>query len=364
MISSAAALASSDQGLPTVSIIIPMQNEEQCIGSCLDAVLGQTYPSHLMEIIVVDGNSQDQSRQIVGEYSRRHARIRLLSNPKGTIPSGLNAGIKAAGGEVIARVDARSLLASDYLRIAIGLLATTGADNVGGPVRGITPTVTGQAVTLAWGSRFGLGGASARYGDSREQWTDTVYLGVYRRRVFETIGLYDETVPQDEDAELNYRLRSRGGRILLSPRLCSHYLNSPSMRRLAWKNLLFGYSKVLVWQKHPRMMSWRHFVPPLFVAGLFLGPFLAGIHWLFGALWIIALGSYLMACLWITACYLFQGQSKAALLLFLVFPLLHLSWGTGFIVGAIRFLPRWFRPGPEPSVKNGDCKLKIEKCKL
>lgn len=348
MLPPTAVIESADLRLPTVSIVIPMRNEEHCIARCLDAVLGQTYPPPSMEIIVVDANSQDGSRAIVTDYARRDARIKLLSNPTGTIPTGLNVGIRAARGEVIARVDARTLLASDYLRTAVDLLASTHADNVGGPVRSITPTLRGRVLALAWGSRFGLGGASARYRECAEHWTDTVYLGVYPRKVFEAIGLYDEKILQDEDTELNYRLRSQGGRILMSPRLRSYYLNSPSLRRFAWKNLLFGYSKVGVCQKYPRMMNWRHFVPPLFVAGLALGPLLGRVHWLFGAAWIICVGSYLMACLGVTGFYLFQGQGRATMLLPLVFPVLHLSWGAGFLAGTVRFFSRWFRHEPQP----------------
>lgn len=108
MLLSTAVIERSDPVLPTVSIVIPMRNEERCMARCLDAVLGQTYPANLMEIIVVDGNSQDRSRQVVADYARRDARITLLSNPAGTIPAGLNVGIKAAQGEVIARADART----------------------------------------------------------------------------------------------------------------------------------------------------------------------------------------------------------------------------------------------------------------
>lgn len=337
-----AVIESSDPVLPTVSIVIPMRNEERCIARCLDAVLGQTYPAHLMEVIVVDGNSQDRSRQIVADYDRRDPRITLLSNPAGTIPAGLNVGIRAARGEVIARADARTLLASDYVRTAVDLLASRRANNVGGPVRSITPTLRGRALALAWGSRFGLGGASARYRESTEHWTDTVYLGVYPRKVFEAIGLYDETILQDEDAELNFRLRARGGRILMSPQLRSDYFNSTSLRRFAVKNLLFGYSKAAVCQKHPRMMNWRHFIPPLFVVGLVLGPLLGRVHWLFAATWTICMGGYLVACLGVTSYYLYRGEGLATMLLPLIFPVLHLSWGAGFLTGIARFFSRWF----------------------
>ena len=134
----------------------------------------------------------------------------------------------------------------------------------------------------------------------------------------------------------------------MSPRLRSQYVNSPSVRRFAWKNLLFGYSKVVVWQKHPQVMSWRHFVSPLFVAGLAFGPLLWNLHWFFQALWVIGVSSYATACLGVAAFYLMRGAGRAAILLPLVFVLLHLCWGAGFLAGAVRFFPRWFRHEPAP----------------
>lgn len=321
-----------------MSVIIPVRNEGTALGPCLDAVLAQRYPTDAVEIIVVDGDSRDDTRAVAETYARRDPRIRVLTNRAGTIPAGLNVGIRASHGDVIARVDARARLAPDYLETAVALLRTTGADNVGGPVRSVTRTAVGQALALAWSSRLGLGGASTRYGDGEEHWTDTVYLGVVPRRVFDSVGLYDETISQDEDTEFNYRLRARGGRILMSPRLRTSYVNDPSLRRIALKNFQFGACKVAVWRKHPTMLRLRHFVPPLFVVALALGPALAWIHGAVGMLWLLLLGSYAGACLGVAAQSYFRRGERGALLLPVVFPVIHVSWGTGFLVGAIRLL--------------------------
>jgi glycosyltransferase involved in cell wall biosynthesis len=324
---------------PRVAMIIPVRNERTALSPCLNAVLAQTYPADAMEILVVDGQSQDGTREVAEAYARRDARIRVLANPRGTIPAGLNVAIRAAEScEVVARVDARAILAPDYLEIAVGLLETTGADNVGGPVRSVTRTAVGQALALAWSSRLGLGGAAARYGDGTEHWTDTVYLGVLPRRIFDAVGLYDESIPQDEDTEFNYRLRARGGRILMSPRLRTAYVNDPSLARIARKNFQFGVCKVAVWRKHPAMLQVRHLVPPLFVAALALGPALAWLPGAAAALWLVMVGGYAAACLTeATRTYLARGE-RGALLLPVVLPLIHVSWGTGFLVGAVRLL--------------------------
>jgi len=332
-------------------VIIPVRNERAALGPCLDAVLRQTYPPDAIEIIVVDGHSGDGSREVAEAYARRDPRVRLLASPLGTIPAGLNVGIRACRGDVVARVDARVRLEPDYLETAVTLLRTTGADNVGGPVRSVTRTVTGQALAAAWSSRLGLGEASARYGDAAEHWTDTVYLGVVPRRVFDSIGLYDEEIVQDEDTEFNYRLRARGGRILMSPRLRSHYLNDPSLSRIARKNFAFGVCKVAVWRKHPAMLKGRHFVPPLFVAALVLGPALAWFHRFLGGLWLLLVASYAVACLSVALSSYLRRRERGALLLPVVLPLIHLSWGAGFLAGTLRLLtggPRGASPERQP----------------
>lgn len=339
-----------EAGVPTVSVILPIRNERGSVASCLTAVLGQDYPVNRLEVIVVDGGSSDGSWRVVEALAQGDPRIRLLHNPASTIPAGLNVGIRAARGEVIARVDARALLAPDYLRTAVDLLSSTGAANVGGPVRSVTCTTVGEALALAWASRFGLGGAAPRYRDSTEHWTDTVYLGVFPRQVLDEAGLYDETIPQDEDSELNYRIRAGGGRILMSPRLRSTYLNQPTLWRIVRKNFLFGWSKALVWRRHPRMIKIRHLAPPAFVGALLLGLLAGGLHPPVLRLLASLVAGYSVVCLAVTVGHLARTRRGAALLLPLIFPLIHLAWGAGFLWGALRLLSRALVPEAAPSV--------------
>jgi glycosyltransferase involved in cell wall biosynthesis len=318
-----------------------MRDGERSIAACLDAILLQDYPADRVEILVVDGASRDRSRAVVAAYRERCPRIRLLENPTGSIPAGLNVGIRAARGDVIARVDARTILAPDYLRVGIDLLQRSGASNVGGPVRAVTATYWGRVLALATQSRFGMGGAAVRYGEGESREVDTVYLGMYPRPVLESVGLYDEELLRDQDDELNYRVRGRGGRILLDPALKTRYLNSPSVRRFASQNFLYGYWKVRVCQKHPTKASWRHLVPPAFAVSVLSGIPLA------------VTGTVPAAALYGLGLAYALGALGAALLLGrrhgwqyvpalpATFLLLHLTWGLGFLTGLARFLPRW-----------------------
>ncbi len=342
------ARAGAEPALPVVSIVIPIRNEASSIAGCLDAIRAQNYPPDRLEVLVVDGASTDDSVAIVRARAAADPRIRLLHNATGLIPVGLNIGIRAARGDVFARVDARARLQPDYFATAVRLLRETGADNVGGAVRSVSPGYTARVLAAAVASRFGIGGAAVRYRDGAQRDVDTVYLGVYPRRVLERIGLYDEEMVRDQDDELNFRLREHGGRVVLSPRLVSTYLNSGSLRRFLRQQFLYGYFKVRVCQKHPRMMSVRHWVPPAFTLGLLAGPPAAIVSSTAAQVLGGVLGIYLLCAVTASAAEARRAGVRCAAPLPVVFLLLHATWGLGFLAGLVRFLPRWFRTEAQP----------------
>ena len=324
--------------LPLVSVIMPIRNEAEHIGRCLDAVLAQDYPADRLDLILVDGVSEDRTCEIVEGYIQHHPNIRLLSNPQRIVPTALNKGIRAARGDIIVRVDGHTVIAPNYVRQCVAALQRTGADNVGGRMDAESPGLFGEASALATSSPFGVGSARFHY-SHKEEWVDTVYMGAYRREVFDRIGLFDEEMVRDQDDEFNYRLRAHGGRVLLCPQIRSRYTNRSSPRTLWRQYSEYGYWKVRVLQKHPRQMSWRQFVPPAFVAALLGALGLAA----FGILWPLALiaGSYLAANLTASLWMAVRSGSRYLVALPVAFAILHTSYGTGFLIGLIRFANRW-----------------------
>jgi len=321
-----------------VSVVIPMRNEAGFIDRCLDSIFAQDYPAERFEVIVVDGDSDDDSPAVLAAYGER---IRVFHNPKRIVPPAMNVGIRAARGEIIMRVDAHTTLDPAYMRTGVETLRRTGADNVGGAMHAIGGGRLANAIAAAMGSRFGIG-AYFHFG-TEEREVDTVYLGMYPRAVLARIGLFDEELVRNQDDELNYRLRKAGGRIVLTPAMRSAYQNRTGVWKLARQFYQYGLWKVRVLQKHPRQMSVRQFVPPTFVAGLIgtavLAPFWSVACWLFGA----ALGSYLVACA--TAAVVVARRAGWDLLpgVLLAFVTMHVSWGWGFLRGLVRFGGHWFR---------------------
>ncbi len=329
-----------------LSVIIPTRNEAAHIGACLDAILAQDYPHELLEVIVVDGESDDGTAAVVGQYAARDARVRLVNNPRRIVPPAMNAGIRAARGELIARIDGHTHIAPDYMRVGVETLTRTGADDVGGPMRALGGGWFGDAVATATSSRFGVG--SYFHFGTEEREVDTVYLGMWPRRVFERVGLFDEELVRNQDDELSYRIRKAGGRIVMNPAMQSWYQNRRRVRDLARQYYQYGEWKVRVLQKHPLQMSWRHFVPPALVAALLglalLGVVVGGAGWLALAL----ASAYGAGVLVVAAIESLRRGVSAWLATALAFAVVHLAWGTGFLVGLVRFADRWRQPEAAP----------------
>jgi glycosyltransferase involved in cell wall biosynthesis len=327
---------------PLVSVVVPERNEQDWIAACVDSILAQDYPRERLEVIVVDGESTDATREILARYGER---VRVLSNPKRIVPTAMNIGIRAARGEIIARVDAHTVLDPSYLKVGVETLRRTGADNVGGPMisRGGGPQ--GDAIAAAMASRFGIG-AYFHFG-TEEREVDTVYMGMYPRHVFERIGLFDEELVRNQDDELNYRLRKAGGRVIMTPLMKSSYQNRQSIKALARQFYQYGEWKVRVLQKHPMQMSWRHFVPPALVSVVVGLTLLAPWTTAASVLLALVLAMYVSGIVAATASALGEGGDNAALVA-VAFVTMHFSWGTGFLAGLGRFGRKWFDEEPGP----------------
>lgn len=323
--------------LPLVSVIMPVRNEAAYIERSLGAVLAQDYPAERMEILVVDGMSDDGTREFIRTRQVEHPNLHLLDNPRRIVPPGLNIGISQARGDIVVRVDGHCEIAPDYVRHCVEHLLADDVEAVGGPIDTVGETEEAQAIALAMSSWFGVGGSAFRTVKDRPMLVETVAFPAYTRRTLQRIGPFDEQLVRNQDDEYNYRLLKSGGRILLSPDIRSRYYSRSSLRSLWRQYYQYGYWKVRVMQKHPRQMRPRQFVPPAFVATLLgfsvLGLLFRPIGWLAA----LVLTFYVTADM---AASLSVGRAhgmRSVLRLLLIHPILHLSYGSGFLVGLGHF---------------------------
>jgi len=339
---------------PFVTILMPIFNEVSYIQRSFFAILSQDYPAIFKEVLVIDGLSTDGTREAVVHLAAKYPQIsfRLLDNPTKIVPTALNIGLSYAIGDVIIRVDGHTIIASDYVSKCVDILMKTSADNVGGRMNAVGENGFGKVVALATSSPFGVGGARFHYSDA-EEWVDTVYMGAWPRSVFEKIGLFDEELVRDQDDEFNYRLLENGGKILLCPKIKSSYMVRSSPLALWRQYYQYGFWKVRVFQKHPRQMRQRQFVPPAFVfsllTSLLLALFIPLGRWVF----VLITGVYLLANLTASGWEASRRGWRYLPVLPVVFSILHLSYGLGFLVGLVRFAHRWGdKLGKTPSFSN------------
>jgi glycosyltransferase involved in cell wall biosynthesis len=337
-----------------LSIIVPCRNEQRYIGACLDSVLASAHPRTDLEVLVVDGRSDDGTRDIVARYAARHPEIRLLDNPKGIVPAALNIGIRAANGEAIMRMDAHAVYPPEYVPRLLAALAESGADNVGGCVVTLPadPGPTARAIAIALSHPLGVGNSRFRIGASGARWVDTVPFGCYRRDVFSRVGLFDEDLIRNQDDEFNHRLLRHGGRVLLVPEVAARYYARGSFAQLARMYYQYGYFKPLAARKVGRVMTVRQLVPAAFLLSLGVVGVLALGWWPARVLWLGIAGSYAVA---VGACALLGargGGARCALALAAAFPVLHGSYGAGFLRGlwdvVVRQRRRWADPSALP----------------
>ena len=331
---------------PAVSVIVPARDAEATLGAALESVLAQDHGG-AVEVIVADGSETSATGDLV---RRRFPDVRIVANPDGGIAAGLNRALAAARHPVIARCDAGAVLPPGYLARAVATLERTGAVNVGGRQCPVGTTPFGRAVALATSTPLGAGGARYRVGGA-EGPVDTVFLGVFRRDVLDAAGGWDETLGRNEDYELNWRLRARGGTVWFDPGLAVDYRPRGSVAALARQYYDYGRWKRVVLARHPRSLRLRQLAPPLLLAALAGSAVLAGAGAILGpggpgpALAPPAGAAMLGLAAAVPAGYaaLLLGGAAAiglarrrpeAVLVPLAAAIIHLAWAAGFFAGA------------------------------
>ena len=335
--------------VPTVSVIVPCRDEERYIARCLDSIAATDYPRERLEVLAVDGVSEDRTRAIVADYGARYPFIRLLDNPGRIPPTAVNTGIRAARGEILVRVDAHGVYPPNYIPGLVAALEQTGADSVGGVLVTLpaNDTAIAQGIAIAMSHPFGVGNSYFRVGVREPRWVDTIAFFCCRRETFDRVGLFDETLARDEDSEFNGRLIQAGGRILLVPHVTAHYYARDSLWQLARMYHQYGYSKPLVARKLGRVTTVRQIVPAGFVTALAAATL--ALPWVPGAaaLLVAAVVPYLVA---VAACAIGAGLRRGGLrtvaALGLAFPIVHFSYGLGFLQSALKSLLGSGRPAP------------------
>lgn len=329
---------STDQKLAT--FVVLCRNEVRYIERCVRSLAANREQYSNLEIIVVDGMSDDGTRDVLQGLLAELPFVRVEDNPLRITPAAFNIGITKSAGRYILPAGAHCVYPPHYCHRLITALEASGADNVGGHCRTVPANSSSIArgIAAAMSHPIGVGNALFRLAPKEARWVDTVPFGCYRRELFDRIGLFDESLQRNQDDEFNHRLRSKGGSILLIPDVQVDYVARSTLgqlRRTFWQ---YGLFKPLAALKVGTLPTLRQLVPPAFVVLLVLGvtlsPFVSlarlGLCALASA-YLIAIGG---------AAFSVAGRSGAAVgaSFSVAVVTMHLSYGSGWITGLVHIL--------------------------
>ena len=323
-----------------VSVVIPCYNEVYFIKQCLNSIIDNDYPKSNLEILVIDGMSNDGTREIIQDYSNRSQSIRLVDNPDRIKPKALNIGIQESQGDIIIRMDAHSVYEPDYISKCVKYLEEYNADNVGGTRKTLpgSNTLLAKSIAHSISNPFAAGNATYRTGAKSVKWVDTVFGGCYRREIFEKIGMFDEALIRGQDREFNVRLVKNGGKILFSPDIvCHYYARSNYIDFVKWIFVggltPFYISKIV----GNRIYSWRNLVPLAFSLSLFFTGLLSFVipeflYLLFAIIVFYTLGSLFFSLRVVKK----ERDLRFFPLMFFIFLSTHIPYGLGSLLGIVK----------------------------
>lgn len=334
-----------------VSVLMPVRNEERSVAGAIRSVLDQTFTD--LEVLVIDGQSDDATVDVVSRLAAADPRIRLLDNPDRTIPHALNIGLRAAKGRYVARIDAHASVSVDYLERGVAELeADPAVASIGGRRIGVGEGGTGRAIAAALSSPFGVGNSVNHYGGEPQD-TDHASFAVSRVDVLRSIGGWDEKLLVNEDVDLDHRIGLAGFRIRYDPQMEIFWHVRRTVRDFARQYRRYGRGKAAMVRKNGRSaVRVRHLAAPGLVA------------WMGGAAIVAATGHpriaagmvapYAAGITGATAVTMRKGYGQdrlSPLPLAGAFAAMHFGWGLGFLEGILLRLTPAAASGRDPRKK-------------
>jgi glycosyltransferase involved in cell wall biosynthesis len=320
-----------------ISVVIPCRNEAPYIRECLDAIFACDIPEGIeMNVFVVDGMSDDGTRNVVTSYPKFGAELKLVDNTKQLTPYAFNLGIHAQRCDFVQIIGARHIVSSNYIRNTFEkLISDQTVWCVGGRLINQYTSEKSEIIAKAMSTPFGMGIGNFRV-LKQSGFTDTVTSPMYPFWVFERIGYFDDDLVRNQDDDFNFRVTQAGGKIFFDAEISLKYYVRGNYLGLWRQFFQYGYWKVFVNRKHQAVTTVRQLVPPLFVlfvlSSLFVAAFPMWLQIGFGSIWI----SYVSLAFYFS---IKEASSfKQLLLIAFTFPILHLSYGFGYLNGILDFV--------------------------
>jgi len=308
-----------------LSVICPVLNGEKYITSnILKFFTDSKFEDK--ELLIIDGGSNDRTIEIVKDWCQKYSNIKLIHNPHKYVPYALNIGIKESKGQFISRLDVHTVYPKNYFEKCIELSKTIDADNIGGTIISCGVSICGKAIAHSMSSLFGVGNSTPRI-KSYDGYVDSIAFGFWDKQVFDKYGFFDETLIKNQDEDHNYLIIENGGKVYQSSKIKTYYFVREKIIDFIKQMFYYGFYKPLVLVKNISRIKIRHIIPSLFSVYIFtlffsLNPF-----------WLIPLFLYLL--LNILFSIINKENILTKIICIIIFPIMHMSYGIGFILGLI-----------------------------
>lgn len=280
--------------------------------------------------------STDDTRNIIKRIQKDNKNVILLENKGYTAPKGMNLGIRYSNSEIIIIFGAHAYADKDFVKESVKALEREGVGCAGGLITTVNETTKGAAIAEGMSCPFGVGNALFRFAE-KECFVDTVGFGAYKKDLLNEIGYFDDELVRNQDDELNYRVVKSGAKILLSPKIKSTYYGRSDFKKLWRQYFQYGFWKVRVIQKHKKPAALRHLIPMMFVLFLFGGGLLSAFFSILRIPYAVILSLYILLDLIFSFKISAKNSFKYFGYLIITFPILHISYGIGFLLGLINF---------------------------
>lgn len=325
-----------------VSVIIPCRNEEAFIGKVIENVFDQDVGAQNIELLIAEGRSDDQTREIIESYISDGYNVVLIDNPDKVVSPGLNKCLEQVKGDWIVRMDAHAIYPSNYISKLIAVGQRSNVGNVGGVLITLAgnSSVKAEAIASAISHPLGVGNSSFRTGVNEIKKVDTVPFGCFPKKVLDQVGYYDNDLLRNQDDELNLRIIQAGYDILLDPSVTIEYFARTNFKSTGKMFFQYGLFKPLVNKKRRQPATWRQFVPPVFFAGVVVGLVISLLVPNFNLLYGAGLILYFLLLALFASKESVTRSNKLRFVVNWVWAvfLIHMSYGYGYWRGILQFV--------------------------
>jgi len=323
-----------------VSTVVAVRNEEARIQKALDSLVNQNFPRERYEIIIVDGMSDDKTRDILYQYQMKYPKlIRIFDNPGKIQSIGWNIGIRNSKGKFVHIASGHVHYDDHYLATLVKELDS--APNVVAGIGGIyvQPENEKPFAKIIADVQDSILSHSSREPTDVIAFVDTINWGVYRKKILESVG-FDKRFTRGQDLELNSRIRNAGYKLMTCRRAKGYYYRKyNSLRSFSKRMIIYGMWAALVAKKNHKSFKILFLIPMTMVISVILLPFLLFFYPSLANVIFVGLIGYFIVILTSSVHISFKRKNAKYLLAVPIYAIEHFCYGFGFLAGLFKKLP-------------------------